>query len=53
MNRSIAPDGLEKALGALALAMFGFVVVAVARGIDEWARIPGRLCHFESRHPSS
>lgn len=40
MNRSIAPDRLEKALGALALAMLGFVMVALWRGMDEWARIP-------------
>jgi len=53
MNRSIAPDRAEKVLGALALAMLGCVVVAVARGMDEWARIPGRLCYFESGHPSS
>lgn len=37
---SIAPDRLEKLLGALALVMLGFVIAAVLRGMHEWARIP-------------
>jgi Predicted membrane protein len=43
VNRSvsIAPDRLEKALGGLALVMLAFVVVAVLKGMSEWARIPG------------
>jgi len=37
---STAPDRLEKALGALALVMLGFIVAAVVRGMEEWGRIP-------------
>ncbi|MBT0667860.1 hypothetical protein HT136_05705 [Novosphingobium profundi] len=37
---STAPDKLEKVLGALALVMLAFVVAAVLRGRDEWARVP-------------
>lgn len=36
-----APDWLERVLGALALVMLAVIVVAVLRGMDEWARIPG------------
>lgn len=39
--KSIAPDRLEKLLGALALVMLGFVGVAVLKGMSEWANIPG------------
>lgn len=36
-----APDRLERALGVLALAMLGFVFVALFKGMADWAAIPG------------
>lgn len=34
------PDRLERVLGLLALVMLGFILVALVRGMDEWARVP-------------
>lgn len=34
------PDRLERALGFLALVMMAVILVAIARGMAEWARIP-------------
>lgn len=39
-TRSTAPDRLERALGWLALAMLGFILAALARGMADWAKIP-------------
>lgn len=40
---SLAPDRLERLLGALALVMLGFVAAAVLRGHAQWALIPARI----------
>jgi len=37
---STAPDRLERVLGGLALVMLGFVLAALVRGMDQWARVP-------------
>lgn len=37
---STAPDRLERVLGGLALVMFGFVLVALVKGMPDWPRIP-------------
>lgn len=34
------PDRLERALGALALVMLGFICVAILRGMPQWPLIP-------------
>ena len=39
-DRSIAPDRIEQACGALALVLLGFVIAAVLRGPPEWPKIP-------------
>jgi len=39
--RSTAPDRLEQALGALALVMLGFILVALFKGMHDWPAIPG------------
>jgi uncharacterized membrane protein len=38
--RSLAPDRIEKALGALALVMLAAVSVAVLRGSADWSKLP-------------
>lgn len=37
---STAPDRLERMLGGLALVMFGFVLVALVKGLPDWPKIP-------------
>lgn len=35
------PDRLERVLGLLSLAMLAVILVAIVRGMAEWAQIPG------------
>lgn len=41
--RPIAPDRMERVLGALALVMLAFVMAAVLRGRPHWGAIPGAV----------
>jgi len=38
--RSIAPDAFERILAAVAAALFGLVLVAIAKGYSDWAKVP-------------
>jgi uncharacterized membrane protein len=42
-TKPITPDRFERILSAGALILLGFVVVALLRGIPEWARVPWQV----------
>lgn len=42
-TKSTQPDILERVCGVLALVLLGFIIVAVARGRDQWNLIPWQV----------